>query len=339
MSKYKKYICSTLEKRHLLPGPTPDERKALAAEGWRIRLESVLWIDSDVLPGSYYGESAWIWPPSYPNQITETKLRKRTSNGGPPMFPHVHQFPELLSWWGSDPDNPEDTTSMSMIMGDEELQLDNSWVAYIPAGMYHMPGRVPGGKQTHLPVYHWTFGPGTYTRDPDEAPGSPGVDADIPIPGSPKSNTQENLKYFVLGGQQKDIKRPDFMRELDPRYAKDLAYIDETVIPEAELGCDTRCLLPGDAAESGMVIFDPHTVPYGTSITLVSMNYDDITDLCAEAELWIGGEKHVIRKNFGAYIPPGIEQGPFIVRNLSKKLFLMMSFPVGEGIKKYPGGC
>jgi hypothetical protein len=255
------------------------------------------------------------------------------------MFPHVHQFPELLSWWGSDPDNPEDTTSMSMIMGDEELQLDNSWVAYIPAGMYHMPGRVPGGKQTHLPVYHWTFGPGTYTRDPDEAPGSPGVDADIPIPGSPKSNTQENLKYFVLGGQQKDIKRPDFMRELDPRYAKDLAYIDETVIPEAELGCDTRCLLPGDAAESGMVIFDPHTVPYGTSITLVSMNYDDITDLCAEAELWIGGEKHVIRKNFGAYIPPGIEQGPFIVRNLSKKLFLMMSFPVGEGIKKYPGGC
>ena len=36
-----------------------------------------------------------------------------------PMFPHAHDFPELLSWWGTDPDHPEDIGEMGMIMGDE----------------------------------------------------------------------------------------------------------------------------------------------------------------------------------------------------------------------------
>ena len=143
MGKYDKYICTTLQKRHLLPGPTPAERDRLAADGWRIRMEHVLWVDEDVIPGAYYGESTWIWPDSYPNQIPPEELAKRTNNPTP-MFPHVHDFPELLSWWGTDPDHPEDTSAMGMIMGNEEVPLPTSWVAYIPAGMLHMPTRPHG---------------------------------------------------------------------------------------------------------------------------------------------------------------------------------------------------
>jgi hypothetical protein len=116
-----------------------------------------------------------------------------------------------------------------------------------------------------------------------------------------------------------------------------VAYIDETVIPGAEFGCDTLWLLPGDKSKSGQIIMDAHTLPCGTSITLTSMNYADITDLAAEAELWIGGEKHIIHKSFGAYIPPGVEQGPLIVRNITQQTFFMMTHPIGEGIKKYSG--
>jgi hypothetical protein len=35
----------------------------------------------------------------------------------------------------------------------------------------------------------------------------------------------------------------------------------------------------------------PTHPPHGANITITAMNYDDITDLAAEAELWIGGEK------------------------------------------------
>jgi quercetin dioxygenase-like cupin family protein len=83
---------------------------------------------------------------------------------------------------------------------------------------------------------------------------------------------------------------------------------------------------------------DLHTLPYGTQFTLCAENYNDITSLGGEVEFWIGGEKHILHKNFGAYIPPHVEQGPLIVRNLTHKVFFNMAQPCGAGIEKYRGG-
>jgi len=330
MAKYDKYICTTLHKRHMLPGPTPEERDKLAAEGKRISMEHVLWIDDEIIPGAYYGESTWIWPSSYPNQITMEEQIKRTANPRP-MFPHAHDFPELLSWWGTDPDHPEDTSTMGMLMENEEIPLDRSWVAYIPAGMLHMPTRHPGGRVSTRPVCHWTSGPGVYTREKD----SPEGETKEKKAGT-KTGETGNIKYFVFGGQQ-NVKRPAYMEDTDPRYTRPMAIINEEVIPGAEFGCETMWLLPGEKSKAGQLMMKSHTLPHGTSIVFDAMNYDDITDLCAEVELWIGGEKHIINKSFGAYIPPGVEQGPMIIRNITKQIFHMMSYPIGEGIKKYRG--
>ena len=335
MANYDKYICTTLQKRHMLPGPSPEERDKLAAEGRRISMEHVLWIDDEVIPGAYYGESTWIWPPSYPNQITWEELTKRGLQT-PTMFPHVHDFPELLSWWGTDPDHPEDTSAMGMLMDDEDIPLDRSWVAYIPANMPHMPTRSPGGRVTSLPVCHWTSGPGgVYTREKDEDTPQPDS-APKEMPEIKKTGPFKYAKYMVYGNEPHG-KMPDYMHETDPKYSRPMAYIDRTVIPDAEFGCDTRWLLPGDKSTAGQLIMDANTRPHGTSIVFNAMNYDDITDLCAEVELWIGGEKHIINKSFGAYIPPNVEQGPMIIRNIAKQIFFMISYPIGEGIKKYPG--
>jgi hypothetical protein len=333
MGKYDKYICTKLYKRDMLPGPSPAERDQIAANGQRIRMEHVLWIDEDVIPGAYYGESTWIWPDTYPNQMTMAEMSKFRGNDKP-MFPHVHDFPELLSWWGTNPDHPEDTGSMGIIMGDEEIPLPNSWVAYIPAGMLHMPTRGPGGKMTTRPVCHWTSGPGFYTREGEEESGDK-EHATAPKELK-KTGELKNARYMVTG-YKKDAKRPAYMRQMDPKYARPIAYIDNEVVPDAEFGCDTMWLLPGERSKAGQVIMDVHTVPHGTSIVLNAMNYADITDLCAEVELWIGGEKHIINKSFGAYIPPNVKQGPMIIRNINQQIFFMMSYPIGEGIKKYPG--
>jgi hypothetical protein len=336
MARYDKYICTELKKRHMLPGPTPEERDKLAAEGLRIAMEHVLWIDDEVIPGAYYGESTWIWPPSYPNQISPAELAKRTANPRP-MFPHSHEFPELLSWWGTDPDHPEDTSSMGMIMADEEIPLDKSWVAYIPAGMLHMPTRGGTTVHTNRPVCHWTSGPGAYTREKDHSEEEKDVKKAQPVKKDRKPGEFVNEKYFVYG-TPKNVKRQDYMAAYDPKYVRPMAYIDETIIPDAEFGCETLWLLPGEKSKAGQLMMKAHTLPHGTSIVFNAMNYADITDLCAEVELWIGGEKHVINKSFGAYIPPDVEQGPMIIRNITKQIFYMMSYPVGKGIKKYRGG-
>jgi hypothetical protein len=336
MGKYDQYIITKLYKRDQIPGPTPPERDQLAAEGLRIRMEHVLWVDSDVIPGAYYGESTWIWPLSYPNQIAPDVLAKRMGNQKP-MFPHAHDFPEILSWWGTDPEHPEDTSTMGMIMGDEEIRLEKSWVGYIPAGMLHMPTRVERGRISTKPVLHWTSGPGTYTRETEPV----GKKTPEKKPTAPtqikKTGEMKNAKYFVYGYSPK-VKRPAYMHTLDPKYSRPMNYIDETVVPGAEFGCDTQWLLPGDKSKADQVIMDERTLPYGTSIVLSAMNYADITDLAGEAELWIGGEKHIITKSFGAFLPANVKAGPLIVHNIKQQTFFMMSQPVGEGIKKYSVG-
>lgn len=336
MGKYDKYICTTLQKRHMLPGPTPEERDKLAAEGKRISMEHVLWIDNEVIPGAYYGETTFIWPSSYPGQITWEEQMKLPTNDKP-MFPHAHDFPELLSWWGTNPDHPEDTGAMGMIMGDEEIPLPNSWVAYIPAGMLHMPTRAKGGKMTKLPVCHWTSGPGVYTREKDHSGVSKDAKKPMPEKKATKPGEFKNAKYFVYGTQPGQS-RKYYMLPYDPKYVRPMAYIDDTIVPGCEFGCETLWLLPGDKSKAGYQMMKEHSVSHGTSIVLNAMNYEDITDLRAEAELWVGGEKHIINKNFGAYVPPDVKCGPLIVRNIQKQIFFMISYPVGRGVTKYRGG-
>ena len=338
MGKYDKYICSRLFKRENLPGPTPQQRDILDKEGWRISMEHVLWIDSDIIPGAFYGESTWIWPLSYPHQIDPVALKKRYDNAKP-MFPHAHDFPEILSWWGTDPDHPEDTTTMGMLLNDEEIMLDRSWVAYIPAGMPHMP-TFANGKRSAKPVLHWTAGPGAYTREADEAVKKTANTKEA-IPPPPKIDIKrgpdlKNTKYIIYD-YKKDVKRADYMKIMDSKYTRPMNFIDNSIIPDAEFGCDNWWLLPGDKSRAGHLIMDKRTLDHGMTINLTTMNYADITDLCAEAELWIGGEKHIINKTFGAYIPPNIEAGPFIVRDVKQQMFLEFAYPIGSGIKKYKG--
>jgi hypothetical protein len=335
MGQYDKYICTTLQKRYMLPGPTPEERDKLAVEGKRISMEHTLWIDNEVIPGAYYGEATWIWPSSYPGQISRDEQNKLPTNDKP-MFPHSHNFPELLSWWGTNPDHPEDIGSMGMIMGDEWIPLEKSWVAYIPTGMKHMPTMGKGSKTTKLPVCHWVSGPGVYTREKDHE--NEGKEPEkFEMPKEKKPEELKNAKYFIYGTKPGQS-RKYYMLPYDPKYVRPMALVDDTVVPGCEFGCETLWLLPGDKSRAGYRMMKEHAVPHGTSIVFQAMNYEDITDLCAEVELWIGGEKHIINKSFGAYIPPDVKQGPMIIRNIQKQIFFMISYPVRLGVTKWRGG-
>jgi hypothetical protein len=340
MGEFDKYICTTLQKRHLLPGPTPEQRDRLAAQGKRISMEHIHWIDEEAIPGAYYGETTWIWPPSFPHQVTWEELAK-VGYSTPDMFPHVHGFPELLSWWGTDPDDFTHTDPMAMQMGDEIIPLRSSWVAYIPADLPHMPVFRTGVRSQIYtrPTLHWVSGPGgVYTREKDEKTKQAEAEHKAPPVAREVDPAASRYGRYIVYGTDPAIRRPDYMLPLDPDHCRPMAYIDQSVIPDAEFGCDTRWYLPGDAPKGGHAVMEAHEVPHGTSIACIALNYDDITDLCAQVELWIGGEKHVIDKGFWGYIPPNVTQGPMVIRNVSKQMFFMMSWPMGEGIAKYPGG-
>ncbi|GEM_PF-508887 len=342
-----KYICTSLQKEHLLPGPTPEERRELAAQGKRLGLEHVHWIDRDVIPGAYYGETTWMWPSYFPNQVTWDELAS-AGKRLPILNPHAHDFPELLSWWSVDPNRPEDIDPMFMQIEDEVIPLTSSWVAYVPAGLSHMP--ILAGKHgptVTRPTLHWTAGPGgVYTREHgqqtsggSEHPSATPTVADGLTPREARLVEQEQAKYsrYILYGNTPDVSRPEFLSPPDPDHCRPLVFVDQTVIPDAEFGCDTRWYLPGGWSRSGHLIMDTHSEPHGTSLALIAYDYNNLAALGAEAELWISGEKHLITESFWAYIPPHVSQGPLIIRSVTKQLFFKISYPIGEGVSKYPG--
>ncbi len=137
---------------------------------------------------------------------------------------------------------------------------------------------------------------------------------------------KKNAKYYVFQDKP-NLKLPAYQHLTNPKYTRRMAYIDSETVPGAEFGCETMWLLPGDRSKEGQKMLDRNTLPYGKYIAFFSYNYDDIHDLGAEVELWIGGEKHLIKNSFASFIPAGLEHGPMIIRNITKPIFHFTAAP------------
>ena len=166
-TKYGKYICTDLATNIPLPVYREWERDMIGDglwEGYHRGLEHVVWTDKDVMPGSFYSEMVWQWsqkwpgmrprPVLTPEQIEEAK-KKPGGNGVPP---HAHPFPELLSFFGTDPKHPEDLRGeVEFWLEDEKYLFTKSFVVYIPANVTHCPLRILRMDDS---FFHYTIGPG-----------------------------------------------------------------------------------------------------------------------------------------------------------------------------------
>jgi hypothetical protein len=126
---------------------------------------------------------------------------------------------------------------------------------------------------------------------------------------------------------------PAYMH-FDPKTTRRSVYVDETTVKDAEFGCENLWLLPGEPKERK--IMDANTQPYDRYFGFYSYNYKNIRDLCAEIEVNIGGEKHIVKRSGVIFIPANLEVGPWTFRNITKPIFFTIEFPCGKGLgKKY----
>ncbi len=154
--KYGKYIVTEFYDKFELP-PERAWEKAIMGRGMlngqRRRMEHMVWMDTNVIPGAFYAEAVWFWPLPRPQVV---RPEEGQNSAGIP--PHVHPFPELLSYYGTDMEHPNELyCEVEFWLEDEKYVFDKSFVVYIPEGVKHCPLKMSNMKK---PIFHFTMGPG-----------------------------------------------------------------------------------------------------------------------------------------------------------------------------------
>ena len=89
----------------------------------------MVYLDKEVVPETdFYLEGLWFWP------------RKPDLNQKPGVPEHVHDFDEVISFFGSNPDDLHDLGGeVELWIDGEKSVLNKSFMAYVPAGVKHCP--------------------------------------------------------------------------------------------------------------------------------------------------------------------------------------------------------
>jgi hypothetical protein len=143
-SKYGKYIVTKLKENINEASWAPKGiRRAEKGRGGR-----VLWLDSEVVPGAFYVETAW----DMPQKPTPEEAEKSSTQ------PHTHDFDEVLCLFGTNMDDPYDLGGeYEFWLGDEKHIITKSCIIFIPKGLRHCPLIA---RRVDRPIFGFTLGPG-----------------------------------------------------------------------------------------------------------------------------------------------------------------------------------
>ena len=156
--KYGPYIVTDFYDKFELPKERAWEKVIMGRgllNGKPRMMEHMVWMDTNVVPGAFYAEAVWFWPQNRPTVVTPPKPGEKAPAGIPP---HVHPFPELLSYYGTDMDHPNELyCDVEFWVEDEKYVFNKSFVVYIPENVTHCPLHMHNMTK---PIFHFTMGPG-----------------------------------------------------------------------------------------------------------------------------------------------------------------------------------
>lgn len=131
--KTDKYVVQTLQEPANMSTP---EFKAM----YEKFAKRILWMDTNVVEGAFQMNTAWYFGvPELDPVFTE----------------HVHDYDELIGFYGSNPDDPYDLgAEMVVTIDGEEHVLTKTTMLFIPGGVPHMPLSI---KRIDRPVFHFSI--------------------------------------------------------------------------------------------------------------------------------------------------------------------------------------
>jgi hypothetical protein len=141
VTKYDKYIITKPKPDLTLPA-FRRERGDITTD----KKTPLIYLDDDILKGAFYVECVWFWKGS----------------DKPEVDAHTHPFDEVITFFGTNPDDPEDLCGeVEIWLEDEKHVLTKSALIFVPKGMKHCPLII---RRVDRPIFHFTAGPaGKYT--------------------------------------------------------------------------------------------------------------------------------------------------------------------------------
>ena len=134
-TQYGKYII-TQEKAHMIRSDWDKDK------GKSDSMIHLLSLDNEVLKGAFYLECAWFVKGS----------------DKPSPEAHIHDFDEVIAFFGNNPEAPYDLGGeIEIWLGDEKHVITQSCLVFVPKGLKHCPLII---RRVDRPIFHFSTGPG-----------------------------------------------------------------------------------------------------------------------------------------------------------------------------------
>jgi hypothetical protein len=131
--EYRKHFVQELKEPQNMG--TPEFR-----ELYRQFAKRILWIDSNVCEGAFQMNTAWYFAPAPRDPI---------------FLEHVHDYDELIGFYGSNPSDMYDLGGIiEFSINGETHRLTKSTMIWCPAGAVHNPMRI---LEVNKPIFHFSI--------------------------------------------------------------------------------------------------------------------------------------------------------------------------------------
>ena len=129
--EYGKYFIQNLRE--------PDTISAEFRETYKKFASRILWIDDNIVPGAFQMNTAWY---------------KDVQPRDPLFDAHVHDYDELIGFFGSNPENQYDLGGViEFSFAGEVHKLDRTTLIFVPGGIEHNPLRL---IKVDTPIFHFS---------------------------------------------------------------------------------------------------------------------------------------------------------------------------------------
>ncbi len=259
-------------------------------------------ISNSLIPGAdNYIQIGWIYGLPEPRTV---------------IGEHTHDFDQIIIFWGSDADTPQDLgAEIEYYIGGQPITFNTTTGIFIPKGTRHGPVTWNKFRFPHLQM-SLTLGTGDVKDvSPENKISEPGKAA------TPKTDLFD-YEQFV-------IRSP--LREtggvfVTGRQSPTMTYMSSTQINAAY--CYIEFGWIWDEVEPG--IPEMQHEKFDEIVLHIGSDYQNPEDLGADMEFGLGGELFPVNTSFGVFIPRGLSHGPLNFKKCTKP-YIEMAIMLGAG--------